>query len=90
VKPSLPWHGYERQHYVVDPLKGGKARSYRFDLMPTAWVFKAGHRIRLSLAGADVPSFALHPALSADPARTPVWTIYRGVGLSRLTLPVIP
>jgi putative CocE/NonD family hydrolase len=88
VKPALPWHGYAKQDFVAEPLRGGKPLSVTLDLMPTAWVFKAGHRIRLSLAGADAPSFALHPSLQSGPA--PVWTIQRGKGLSELVLPVIP
>ncbi|HWL62621.1 MAG TPA: CocE/NonD family hydrolase [Steroidobacteraceae bacterium] len=86
VRPELPWHGFTRAEYVDDPLADGRVRTYRFDLLPTAWVFRAGHRIRLSLAGADAPSFALHP----DGDTRPVWTVRRGAGLSRLELPVIP
>ncbi len=87
VRPQLPWHGYRRHDFVADPLQGGRARTYRLDLMPTSWLFRAGHRIRLSLAGADAPSFASHPAAGTVP---PVWTVQRGAGLSRLELPVIP
>jgi putative CocE/NonD family hydrolase len=88
VKPELPWHGYAAKDFVAEPLKDGKPITVTLDLMPTSWVFKAGHRIRLSLAGADAPSFALHPSLQSGAA--PVWTIHRGPGLSALTLPVIP
>jgi hypothetical protein len=88
VKPELPWHGYAAKDYIAAPLKDGKPITVTLDLMPTSWVFKAGHRIRLSLAGADAPSFALHPSLQSGAA--PVWTIHRGPGLSALTLPVIP
>ncbi len=87
VRPEIPWHGFTRADYVADPLADGRARSYRFGLMPTSWVFRAGHRIRLSLAGADAPSFALHPQAGTRP---PVWTVRRGAGLSQLVLPVIP
>lgn len=86
VQPDVPWHGFTRGDYVPDALANGHVRTYRLDLMPTAWVFRAGHRIRLSIAGADVPSFALHPAGGTRP----VWTVRRGAGLSRLKLPVIP
>lgn len=85
VRPELPWHGFTRADYVADPLADGRVRTYRLDLLPTAWVFRQGHRIRLSLAGADAPSFALHPEGGAKP----VWTVRRGAGLSQLVLPVI-
>jgi putative CocE/NonD family hydrolase len=90
VRPALPWQGFRRQDYVPDPLAGGRARRYTLDLQPTSWVFKTGHRIRVSLAGADSPSFARHPALDADQDPAPVWTIHCGAGQSQITLPVIP
>ncbi|MEN9683212.1 MAG: hypothetical protein RLZZ427_963, partial [Pseudomonadota bacterium] len=94
AKPALPWHGYAKMDYVPQPFAGGKPLTLRFDMMPTAWVFRQGHRIRLSFAGADWPAFPLHPGLSAsnDPVgadtRHPVWTIRRAQ--SSLTLPVVP
>lgn len=94
AKPALPWHGFAKADYAPRPFAGGRALRLRLDLMPTAWVFRRGHRIRLSVAAADWPSFALHPGLSPtnDPksATTPVWTIHRGPGLSAITLPVVP
>lgn len=93
-KPSLPWQGFGKADYAPQPFAGGRVVRLTLDLMPTAWVFKRGHRIRLSLAAADWPSFALHPGLSAanDPAKatSPVWTVQRGPGLSTITLPVVP
>jgi uncharacterized protein len=88
VRPDLPWPGYQQADYVADPLRDGRQRTYRLDLLPTSWVFPAGHRIRLSLAGADAASFATHPAL--DPAVRQTWSVQRGPGLSQLVLPVIP
>ncbi|MFM1886276.1 MAG: hypothetical protein RL026_1433 [Pseudomonadota bacterium] len=90
VKPALPWHGYRRSDYVPAPLAGGRVRAYTLDLLPTAWVFKAGHRLRLSIAGADAPSFALHPAQAGPGVPAPVWTFHLGPELSNLVLPVIP
>jgi uncharacterized protein len=87
VKPQLPWHGYNKADYVPDALAAGKSRSYELDLQPTAWLFRAGHRIRLSIAGADTPTFELHPSLKAEDP--PEWTLTMG-GASRLTLPEIP
>jgi predicted acyl esterase len=50
--------------------------------MPVAWLFKSGHRIRLSLAGADEGSF--EPAPHIDTAS---WRVQRGPGASVLELP---
>lgn len=91
VRPALPWGGFGAADYVADPFAGGRMLTLQLDLMPTSWVFKAGHRIRVSIAGADSPSFSPHPALQQrDAADAPTWTIERGRGLSRISLPVIP
>jgi putative CocE/NonD family hydrolase len=93
AKPALPWHGFRQADYQAAPLAGGRTVELTFDLMPTSWVFRKGRRIRVSIAGADHPSFRIHPALSAndDPATaTPVTlTVHRGAG-SYIDLPVIP
>ncbi len=39
-----------------EPLEPGAATPVRLELDATSWVFEAGHRIRLSLAGADWPN----------------------------------
>jgi hypothetical protein len=38
------------------PLEPGQATSVRIELEATSWVFEGGHRVRLSLAGADWPN----------------------------------
>ncbi len=94
IRPALPWHGFRKADYVAAPFKGGKVVELTFDLMPTSWVFRTGRRIRVSVAGADHPSFRLHPVLVPDddashaPAVT--WTVTRGAGGSYVDLPVIP
>jgi hypothetical protein len=48
---GLPWHrGYADDAEAVTP---GAQTHLVFDLLPCAYVFKAGHRIRVSIAGAD-------------------------------------
>ncbi len=95
IKPQLPWQGFTEADYEPAPLADARTLRLKLDLMPTSWVFKRGHRIRVSLMGADHPSFALHPKLSPtnDPAdaanRVPTWSIKRGPGLSAIDLPVI-
>ena len=67
--------------------------SLRFDLLPTAWLFRAGHRIRLSLAGADEESFEPNPdgprAAAGTEAATPdiTWHLHRGATQTFLLLP---
>jgi putative CocE/NonD family hydrolase len=95
VRPELPWHGFAAADADPTPFAEGRTLRLKLDLMPTSWVFKQGHRIRVSLTGADHPSFALNPKLSSanDPAAAttvvPTWSIKRGPGLSSIELPLI-
>jgi putative CocE/NonD family hydrolase len=80
---GLPFH----RSYAEDaqPLKPGKATELVFDLQPTANLFKAGNRVRITVVGADVDN-AL--PLSQDPP--PTVTIYRGKKMaSYISLPVV-
>jgi hypothetical protein len=92
VLPELPWHGYERQHYADGILKD--RTELVIDFQPTSWTFREGHRIRVSIACSDWPTFRLHPKLSPqnDPAAgdnsVPTITVYSGENGSRLMLPV--
>ena len=97
VRPKLPWHGYKTDQYVEGILAGGKVVDLLIDFQPTAWVFKKGHRLRVSIACADYPTYRLHPKLSPknspdDPANTvPTITVHRGAKYpSHVELPVIP
>jgi len=55
------------------PLVPGEPARLRFALLPTAWTFRAGSRIRLSFAGADADHFAQVPH-----GRPPRLTLHRG------------
>lgn len=97
VLPELPWHGYEQGDYDPNIFANGAKVELVIDLNPTSWVFKAGHRIRVSIACADWPTFRLNPAVSPtnDPnaaeTRVPVITVYRDAAHnSRIELPIIP
>jgi len=97
VLPELPWHGYERSHYRDRVLADTAIVELVIDFLPTSWVFRKGHRIRVSMACADHPTFPLHPRLSPanDPGHpdnvVPTITVYRDAAHpSRLELPVIP
>jgi uncharacterized protein len=95
--PDLPWHGFLQSDYIDDVFANGKKVELVIDLLPTSWVFKKGHSIRVSIAGADWPTFQLHPELSptnnpTDPNNVvPTITIYRDAKHpSRIILPIIP
>lgn len=85
VRPALPWHGYAAADFDPAPFAQGRSVRLVFDLTPTAWLFPKGHRVRLSLAGADKDTF--EPSLSPTPQH---WRIHRGRGQSVLNLPWIP
>ena len=97
VLPNLPYHGFKDTDYVEKIFAGGNIVELVFDLYPTSWVFKKGHRIRVSIAAADWPTFDLHPKLSpqnnpSDQANTvPTITVYRDAKHpSSIELPIIP
>lgn len=48
---GLPWHPSRQAD--VETLKAGEAVELKFALLPMSYLFKAGHRIRLTLAFSD-------------------------------------
>ncbi|MCP4105861.1 MAG: CocE/NonD family hydrolase, partial [Desulfobacteraceae bacterium] len=97
VLPDLPWHGYRKSDYVDGIFADSNVVELTFDLFATSWVFKKGHRIRISIACADWPSFVLHPKLSPnndpdDPDNIiPTVTVHRNIlHPSHIELPLIP
>lgn len=87
VLPELPWHRYHEEDDDQRPFADGRVVEVVLDLLPTSWVFEKGHRIRLSITGADQPSFALHPAYEGSVS--PTYYIHTG-SVSYVDLPVIP
>lgn len=93
ILPGLPRHGFRSTDHVAAPLADGQTIEAKIDLQPTAWRFRAGHRIRVSVTGADVGNFELNPVLCpegkaelCDPTKL---YIHRGGNASsRLILPV--
>jgi putative CocE/NonD family hydrolase len=68
------------------PMMPGHAERLRIPLLPTSWMFRAGSRIRLSLAGADADH-----CIQVPHGRPPVLTIlYGGDRASALDLPMRP
>jgi len=79
---GLPYHRGNRADRA--PLAPGKPVELSFDLFPTATLFKAGHRIRVSINGADAAN-----ARSPEPPSRLV--VYRGSDRpSRIDLPIVP
>lgn len=97
VLPELPWSGFEQSQYNEKVFANNNIVHLTIDLQPTSWVFKEGHSIRVSIAGADSPTFEILPQLSptndpADPNNiVPEITVYRDKEHpSNITLPIIP
>ena len=95
VLPDLPWHGYKEADYEDGIFAAGQVVEIVNDLLPTSWVFKKDHRIRVSIACADWPTFRLNPNLCPEnkPGRCPehpVITVYRdAIRPSHIELPLI-
>ena len=75
---TWPFRSFRREDAA--PLVVGEATRLRLPLLPTSWVFRAGSRLRVSLAGADADH-----AVQVPHGRPPVLTILPG---SALTLPL--
>ena len=81
-RTTWPYRAFTRAGMQL--LEPGKPVRFDLPLLPVSWQFPAGHRIGLSLAGADRDNFALWPY-----GRPGNWTIgIGGEGGSALTLPV--
>ena len=76
---TWPWHAATRA--TTAPMPKGEAVKMRVVLLPVAWRFPAGHRLRVSLAGGDADH-----AMAIPHGRPPVLTVD---GSSRVVLPVM-
>ncbi len=76
---TWPWHAATRAKAA--PIPKGEAVRMRVVLLPVAWRFGAGHRVRLSLAGGDADH-----AMAIPHGRPPVLSVH---GSSRVVLPVL-
>jgi predicted acyl esterase len=73
------------------PLVPGEARKVELDLLPTAYVFQPGHRLRLALAGAAnaAPGLPFPQGPGPNPAAF-TWTVMQDAGhRATLDLPII-
>ncbi|MBL8960765.1 MAG: CocE/NonD family hydrolase, partial [Gemmatimonadetes bacterium] len=79
-----PFHSYNRGDAA--PMRPGRVEKVSIRLQPISAVVKAGHRLRLAVAGADSTALERVPATG-----TPTLTIQRGGrGGSVLELPIAP
>jgi putative CocE/NonD family hydrolase len=78
--PVIPYHPCNQAD--AQPLVPGEMTELVIELFPVSHVFKQGHSIRISLAGADKDNFRT-PQLSPPPT----WKVYQG---SLVELPVVP
>jgi putative CocE/NonD family hydrolase len=77
-------HRTERRDDAM-PLVPGEIEEIQFDLWPTSVLIRAGHRIRVAVAGADKDSFLRYPRDGS----TPTLTVYRDrLHASRMDLPM--
>ncbi|MBM3561007.1 MAG: CocE/NonD family hydrolase, partial [Alphaproteobacteria bacterium] len=70
-RADWPWHSFSRKD--AKPMPIGVPQLLRFALLPTAWRFAKGSRIRLSLTGSDGDHFAQTPH-----GRPPKLTLHSG------------
>lgn len=94
VKPDLPWHGFDQGGYDVAPLANDTIISMKFDLTPTSWKFQKGHKLRISIAGADFENFEFNPELCPDGklenCKSTQLNIHREkLNMSKIELPIL-
>ena len=79
---GTPWYrGTEADYEALEP---GEPRTMRVDLLPTSYVFPEGHRLRVTITGADV-----RESMRTEVEPAPHLTVHRDAVLaSRLVLPV--
>ncbi|WCT72422.1 CocE/NonD family hydrolase [Sphingomonas naphthae] len=80
---GVPWHPSNGEDAM--PLTPGEPVALSFDMLPTSWLFKAGHRIQITVTGSD------HRERARDIDPAPAITLYGDEAHpSAVTLPVIP
>ena len=80
---GLPWHRAYRED--AEPLKPDTPAEMKMDLLPVSYVFKAGHRIQVTVTGADYRERG-RPEASPPPRIT----LHHSKALpSNLSLPIV-
>lgn len=79
-----PYRSFRREDAAL--LTPGEPVELAFELLPTSYLFKAGHRVRVAIAGADAGHFARVPA---DDTIVPRFQVFHDqMRPSRIRLPV--
>jgi putative CocE/NonD family hydrolase len=79
-----PYHSFRSED--AEPLVPGEVAQLSFGLQPISVLFRAGHRIRIAIAGHDYAVFRRVPAQG-----TPHWRVQRNSSYpSYIDLPVVP
>ena len=86
-----------RHGRAATPLAPGRRESYRLPLGSLAHVVRAGHRLRLQIAGSNFPRFDRNPQSMVEPVDALAsdfvvaeQTVFVGDGGTRLVVPVAP
>jgi len=83
IPATGPTHSFNRAD--AEHLTPGEAASASFELLPTSYLFKAGHRLRVSIAAADSDHFTRIPD-----GRPPKFVFFRGKAQpSAIRLPIV-
>lgn len=83
IPATGPTHSFRREHARL--LTPGREELASFELLPVSYRFRAGHRLRMSVALSDSDHFTRIPD-----GRPPRITLLRGAGhASRVVLPVV-
>ena len=81
-RQQAPYRSFQRKDATL--LPANTVTELRFDLLPTSYLFKKGHRIRLIIVGSDADIFPTMPKQSSE------LSIYRDRNrLTRVELPVV-
>ena len=76
------YHSFLRKDAAL--MEVGEISELVINLLPTSYLFEAGHRIRIAIAGADIDHFG------TPLEYPPMWTVHRDrVNASRVELPVV-
>jgi putative CocE/NonD family hydrolase len=87
VDTVIPFHPYTKQSQAAVP--SGVPQRYDIEVFPTSQVFKAGHRIRLTVTTGD--AHALPPAVVAPNLAGAVFTLLHDPAHpSSVLLPIVP
>lgn len=84
--PGLPYHSFCMSDWR--PMVPGQPDLVRISLMPTAYRFAQGHKVRLSIAGGDAKNFPIHGVHSDQAGPRTLWVHWGGPKPSRVRLPL--